>query len=204
MLEELKQVGILLGREELAPIEGSNCKTGFLRRMSREQIADFCQPLEVLLVAGAEPQDEALIEEVPCELVWFASEQPELLPEKYDACFVKANPQEQPRLLRLFACLMESTLEQGFEEFGQVEDLISRFTEFSADQPDDDSCLLLWLGANLVPASAEEEAFCKKAQQLSEEAEEQGLEFYCAYHTAETAGQEDCLLLHAKEKMDEE
>ena len=36
MLEELKQVGILLGREELAPIEGSNCKTGFLRRMSRE------------------------------------------------------------------------------------------------------------------------------------------------------------------------
>ena len=104
MLEELKQVGILLGREELAPIEGSNCKTGFLRRMSREQIADFCYLLEVLLVAGAEPQDEALIEEVPCALVWFASEQPELLPEKYDACFVKANPQEQPRLLhRIFS-----------------------------------------------------------------------------------------------------
>lgn len=203
MLEELKQVGILLGQEGFAPIEDSNIKTGFLRQMSREQIADFCQPLEVLLVAGAEPQDEFLIEEAPCALVWFAVEQPELLPEKYDACFVKTAPGEQ-RLLRAFAYLMQSTLEQGFEEFGQVEDLISRFTGFSADQPDEEACLLLWLGTHLVPASAEEEAFCQKAQQLSEQAEKQGLEFYCAYHTAEAPGQEDCLLLHAKEKMDEE
>ena len=42
------------------------------------------------------------------------------------------------------------------------------------------------------------------SQEALHKAEEQGLEFYCAYHTAETAGQEDCLLLHAKEKMDEE
>ena len=204
MLEELKQVGIVLGQGGLAPIEDSNIKTGFIRQMSREQIADFCQSLEVLLVAGAEPQDEFLIEEVPCALVWFALEQPEMLPEKYDACFVRTGQGNQQRLLHTFAYLMQSTLEQGFEEFGQVEDLISRFTEFSDNQPDEESCLLLWLGTNLVPASAEEDAFCQKAQQLSEQAEEQGLEFYCAYHTAESSGQEDCLLLHAKEKMDEE
>ncbi len=211
MLEELKQVGILLGQGGLAPIEDSNIKTGFIRQMSREQIADFCQSLEVLLVAGAEPQDEFLIEEVPCALVWFALEQPEMLPEKYDACFVRTgqgNQQRllhtfaylmqstfgqgnQQRLLHTFAYLMQSTLEQGFEEFGQVEDLISRFTEFSDNQPDEESCLLLWLGTNLVPASAEEDAFCQKAQQLSEQAEEQGLEFYCAYHTAESSGQEE-------------
>ena len=109
--------------------------------------------------------------------------------------------------MRLFAMLAQQTLEEGFDVFGQLEDIIIRFTNFTHEEPCEDNSLLLWLGSDILEASQQQQEFLNRAQQLSQEAEEQGIEFFCSHSLAEQDAEEKApvmILFAAEEKMVEE
>ena len=202
MLEELKQIGILIDKNTQCDIVGEDIKLGNMDQMSKEQLEAFCEPLEVLLVALSENDGrmERLIEECPCALAVFGEEEPEILNEKYDGTFVRVAPCRREKVLEGFAMLMQQTLAEGFEEFGEVEDIISRFTGFSLCEIGDvseDSSLLLWLGSGILSDSEEKQHFLKKAEEYAALAEESGMEFYCSHSPV---GKTSAVLLEAVEK----
>lgn len=207
MLDALKQVGILLGDGKHAEIKGENVKIGYLSQMNKAQLEEFCQPLEILLVLGAE-QEDSLVENCPCALLWFAEKKPAVLEEKYDAAFVKTAPQTEEAVLKAFAMLAQETLSEGFDVFGEVESIVSRFTDFTlVDSAEDDTRkyrLLLWLGSGIGVDSEEQDRFLQISQQLSKEAQRKRTEFFCSYSLARGKEAPALLLFTAVEKKDEE
>lgn len=81
MIDQLKQVGILYGEGKNCQITGENIKSADYSKMSKEEVEEFCQSLEILLAVGIEGKIDFLIEECPCMLLWFAQSAPEILPE---------------------------------------------------------------------------------------------------------------------------
>lgn len=206
MFDQLKQIGILFGNDSDCKVTGENIKSADYSSMSKEQLEEFCQSLEILLVVGVKENVDQLVEECPCMLLWFGQDAPEILGEKYDAAFVKTAQEEQAAVVRAFALLAQQTLEEGFDVFGQLEDIIIRFTNFTTQEPREEHSLLLWLGCDVAEGSAEQEEFLKKAQQLSEQAEESGIEFFCSHSLAvpQAGVQPSMMLFAAEEKMAEE
>lgn len=207
MIDQLKQVGILYGEGKDCQMTGENIKSADYSKMSKEEVEEFCQSLEILLAVGIEGEIDSLIEECPCMLLWFAQSAPEILPEKYDAAFVKTSQKDEQDVVRLFAMLAQQTLEEGFDVFGQLEDIIIRFTNFTHEEPCEECSLLLWLGSDILEASQQQQEFLGRAQQLSQEAEEQGIEFFCSHSLAEQDAENKppvMILFAAEEKMVEE
>ncbi len=203
MMEALKQVGILYGQKTASPITEENIKTAFFDQMTWEEVEEFCQPLEILLVTGVKQEASRLIEECPCALLWFGETAPEILPEKYDAGFVKTNVDNQENVVRAFAMLAQETLQEGFDVFGEVEDIISRFTNFTNDEVNESHRLLLWLGCGIGIDSSEQEEFLKRAEYFSNTANENGQEFFCSYSLSKGNQQPSMLLFAAEEKTEE-
>ena len=92
MIDQLKQVGILYGEGKNCQITGENIKSADYSKMSKEEVEEFCQSLEILLAVGIEGEIDSLIEECPCMLLWFAQSAPEILPESPD--ILGKNPQK--------------------------------------------------------------------------------------------------------------
>ena len=75
------------------------------------------------------------------------------------------------------------------------------------EEPCEECSLLLWLGSDILEASQQQQEFLGRAQQLSQEAEEQGIEFFCSHSLAEQDAENKppvMILFAAEEKMVEE
>lgn len=108
-------------------ITGENIKSADYSKMSKEEVEEFCQSLEILLAVGIEGKIDSLIEEPMYAPVVCSGVYRRFLPEKYDAAFVKTSQKDEQDVVRLFAMLAQQTLEEGFDVFGQLEDIIIRF-----------------------------------------------------------------------------
>lgn len=81
------------------------------------------------------------------------------------------------------------------------------FTNFTHEELCEERSLLLWLGSDILEASQQQQEFLNRAQQLSQEAEEQGIEFFCSHSLAEQDAENKppvMILFAAEEKMVEE
>ena len=205
MLDSLKEIGIIVNGEADPQLESEDIKL-----MSWDSVADmesleeFWGCLELVLAEQPEADmQDKLIEECPCGLILFGQEdQPELLSEKYDGCFVKAPEGDIPSLMQHLSLMAQEALSKGFEEYGQIEDYITRFTGFHScekDVPEENDRLLILSGTGIEPGGPEEDDFLEQSKQAYLLSQEKDMEFYSAYSLEGTYG---TLLLGAKEKIE--
>ena len=206
MLDSLKEIGIIVNGEVDSKLENEDIKLISWESVKDiESLEEFWGCLELVL---AELPEEAelqnkLIEECPCGLILFGQgEQPELLSEKYDGCFVKASEGDVPFLMQQLSLMAQEALSKGFDEYGQIEDYITRFTGFhpcDKNIPEEDDRLLMLSGTGIEPGSPEEDAFLEQSKEAYLLAQEKDMEFYSAYSAEGRLG---ILLWGAKEKIE--
>lgn len=186
MLEDLKQIGVLTEKESGQIVESENVKGSFTEDVLDENaLEDFAGMLELLLsvVPETTQQQNQLIEECPCGLVLFGDEQPEYLSEKYDGCFVQADASLKYELMKLFSLTAQKALDEGFDEYGQLEDMMTRFTQFRLCTEENISAQdkLFLVLASGIHTEEDKQEFLDQSEKLSHIAQEQQAEFYTSF-----------------------